>query len=122
MDFASPIKESILTPAQSYGLRQSTAISIIEITVTLELKKMVCNYKDDGYYSGYVWIVENCYYGKSTFRVPAKQNPEEELIKQRAKMTEEAKKAALIECFRERLGFTEFNDMVFDELHRPINV
>ena len=68
------------------------------------------------------WTIEKCYYGKSTRRVPAKQNAQEVLERKREEMTEEAKKAALMECFRECLGFTKFNDMVFDELHRPMNV
>ena len=35
-------------------------------------------------------------------------------------MENEAKNAALMECFRDHLGFTEFNDLAFDELHRPL--
>ena len=39
---------------------------------------------------------------------------------QKEEMTNEAKKAALMECFKDRFGFTEFNDIFVDELHRPI--
>ena len=114
----APIKVEITTPDKNYGLRKSITISTIEITATLELKWLSWDdYRDDD-----TWEVEKCYYGKSTYRVPAKQNPEEELTKQRAKMTDEAQKAAIIDCFRERLGFSEFGDIVFDELHRPLNV
>ena len=119
-DFISPFKESITKPTVNYGLRASATISIIEIEATLELKSL--GYREDDNYEERTWKIEGCYHGKSTRRVSTKQNPEEELTKQREKMTEEAKRAALIECFRERLGFTEFNDMVFDELNRPIHV
>jgi len=37
-------------------------------------------------------------------------------------MKKEAKMAALKECFRERFGFTEFKDVVTDELNRPIKI
>ena len=115
----APTEEEITTPDKNYGLRKSITISTIEITATLELKWLSW---DEDYRHEDTWEVEKCYYGKSTCRVPANQNPEEELEKRREKMTEEAKNAALVECFKERLGFTKFNDMVFDELHRPLNV
>ena len=68
---------------------------------------------DDG------WVSEKCYHGKSTRRVTRKS--EDELIHQKIEMEEEAKKAALMECFKECFGFTEFKDLVFDELRRPMN-
>ena len=34
----------------------------------------------------------------------------------------EAKKAAMVELFKERFGFTEFKDMYVDELHRSIAI
>ena len=37
-------------------------------------------------------------------------------------MEKEAKKAALMELFKKRFGFTEFNDLCLDELHRPIDI
>ena len=46
----------------------------------------------------------------------------DELIRQKIEMEEEAKEAALMECFREHFGFTEFNDLVYDELHRPMKL
>ena len=67
------------------------------------------------------WKVKKCYRGRSTRRVTKIQNSVEVLRKHKEKMTREAKTAALEECFRERLGFTEFKDMIFDELHRPMN-
>ena len=117
MSFASPIKESITTPTHDYALRPSATIYTIEIEATLELKWISwTNYLNDG-----SWTIDKCYHGKSTYKVPTNKNPEEELPKHREKMTKEAQKAALIECFKECLGFTKFNDMVFDELHRPMN-
>ena len=85
-------------------------ISAIEITANLK-----CSYYAKG-----EWKVKKCYHGRSTRRVTRKQKPEEELAKQREEMTREAKRAALEECFRDRLGFTEFKDIVSDELQRPI--
>ena len=35
-------------------------------------------------------------------------------------METEAKKAALIEFFKDRFGFTEFNDILIDEMQRPL--
>ena len=68
------------------------------------------------------WYVEKCFCGTSARRVTKNQKSEEVLQKHKAKMKKEAEKAALEECFRERLGFTEFNDIVCDELNRPIKV
>ena len=42
------------------------------------------------------------------------------LIHLKNEMEKEAKNAALIECFRDHLGFTEFKDLHYDELHRPL--
>ena len=68
------------------------------------------------------WKVKKSYHGKSTRRVTKKQKPEEVLQQNREEMTKEAERAALQKCFRERLGFTEFpNDIVIDELNRPID-
>lgn len=92
MSFATPI--------------ESATISEIEITVTLEVK-------------GYNRILK-CYHGKSTRPVTRKQNVPNYLAYQKIEMENEAKNAALMECFRDHLGFTEFNDLAFDELHRPL--
>ena len=56
------------------------------------------------------------YYGKSTRSLKKKkiqQNDKDEMMI-------EAQKAALIECFKDRFGFTEFKDISIDELHRPL--
>ena len=58
------------------------------------------------------------YYGKSTKeiesrRVRLSKNEKEE-------MTKEARKAALIECFKDRFGFTEFSDITVDFFNRPL--
>ena len=68
------------------------------------------------------WNVKKCFYGKSARRVTKNQKSEDLLQKHKAKMKKEAEKAALEECFRECLGFTEFKDIVCDELNRPITV
>ena len=94
---------------------ESATISEVETTVTLELK---CKLHD---YHRTLKLIK-CYHGKSTRPVTRKQKSENELIDQKIEMEEEAKKAALMECFKEHLGFTEFNDLVFGELHRPLKV
>ena len=81
--------------------------SRVDVMVTLQCK----------YYKNDEWKVKKCYHGKSSRRVSKNQNPDE-VLQQNKK---EAERAALEKCFRERLGFTEFNDFVVDELHRPIN-
>ena len=67
-------------------------------------------------------IVEvQSYFGRSTRSInsfPKTSLPKNE----REKMEKEAKKAALIEVFRKRLGFTEFNDLCVDELGRVIDI
>ena len=37
-------------------------------------------------------------------------------------MEKEAKKAALMECFKELFGFNKFDDWCVDELGRPIDI
>ena len=88
--------------------------SKVEVMATLQCK----------YYRNDEWKIRKCYHGKSSRRVNRKQNPDEvlrQISKNKEESTKEAETAALEKCFRERLGFTEFNDFVVDELHRPIN-
>ena len=56
------------------------------------------------------------YHGKSARTLKKTRRLQEE----RQEMKKEAKKAAMMEFFKERFGFTEFNDLVVDGLHRPI--
>ena len=86
----------------------------VELTATLQ-----CEYYND---DDDEWKVKKRYHGKSTRRLTRKQKPEEVLQQNREEMTKEAEKAAFEKCFRERFGFTEFNDIVIDELNRPINI
>ena len=99
MEFESPMKELVR------GTR-------VELTATLR-----CEYLEND-----EWKVKKCYHGKSTRRVTRKQKPEEVLEQNREEMTKEAERDALEKCFGERFGFTEFNDIVIDELNRPIKV
>ena len=89
---------------------ESATISEMEIRVTLELK----DYEE----------VLKCYHGKSTrpmsMVMARKQKYPNLLIHLKNEMEKEAKNAALMECFRDHLGFTEFKDLSFDELHRPL--
>ena len=100
MHFESPLKEVV---------NKST----VELTATL-----LCGYyENDG-----GWKVKKCYHGKSTRRVTSKQKPEKVLDKKRVEMEKEAERDALEKCFRERFGFTNFDDLVIDDLNRPIKV
>ena len=99
MKFESPMKELVTK-------------SRVEVTVSLKCK----------YYKNDEWKVKKRYHGKSTRRLTRKQKPEEVLQQNREEMEQEAERAALEKCFRERFGFTEFNDIVIDELSRPINI
>ena len=58
------------------------------------------------------------YHGKSTRPLKKAGRPSEEI----EEMKKEAKKAALIEYFKERFGFTEFKDLYVDKLHRSIGI
>ena len=69
-----------------------------------------------------VWTLKKCYRGQSSRRVTKKQTPEEVLRQNKEEMTKVAERAALQQCFREGLGFTNFKDIVIDELNRPMNV
>ena len=61
---------------------------------------------------------EKAYHGKGT-----RQFQKTRLTKnEKETMEKEAKKAALMEFFKERYGFTEFNDLYVDELHRSIGI
>ena len=91
-------------------MKESVTRSAVEITAVLQCKN---------YING-VWKVIKCYEGKSTRRVTRKQKSEEILQKNKEEMTKEAKRAALEEGFRDRYGLTEFNDMIVDELGRPM--
>ena len=85
--------------------------SKVEVTAS-----MLC-----GYYINGVWTLKKCYHGQSSRRVNKKQTPEEVLRQNKEEMVKVAERAALRKCFREGLGFTEFNDIVIDELNRPID-
>ena len=100
MEFESPMKE-VVTKYR------------VQLTATLQ-----CGYYKDLGESK----IKKRYHGKSTRRVTRKQKPEEVLQQNREEMKKEAERAALEKCFRERFGFTEFNDIVIDELNRPINI
>ena len=52
------------------------------------------------------------YHGKSSRPLKKAENAKEEI----EEMKKEAKKAAMIEFFKERFGFTEFKDLYVDEL------
>ena len=91
-------------------MKESVTVSAIEITAALQLK-----HKMNG-----EWKVIKCIEGYSSRRVTRKQKSEEILQENKEEMTKEAKRAALEKFFSDRYGLTEFNDMVVDELGRPM--
>ena len=93
-------------------MKEQVTKSRVDLTATLRC----------AYWKNDVWKLKKDYHGKSTRRVPRNQKPEEVLQQSREEMTKEAEKDALEKCFRERFGFTEFNEIVIDELNRPMNL
>ena len=91
-------------------MKESVTVSAVEITAVLQRK-----HKMNG-----EWNVKKCYEGKSSRRVTRKQKSEEILQQHKNEMKKEAKRAALEKFFSDRYGFTEFNDMIVDELGRPM--
>ena len=91
-------------------MKELVTRSAVEITAVLQSK-----YSING-----EWKVIKYYDGKSTRRVTRKQLSGVILLKNKEEMTKEAKRAALEEGFRDRYGLTEFNDMIVDELGRPM--
>ena len=91
------------------AVKQVKKNTTIEFTATLLL---TCS-DDDGEIQTY-----KTYYGKSTR--PIKSSKTRRPKNEKEEMTKEARKAALIECFKDRFGFTEFSDITVDDFHRPI--
>ena len=90
-----------------YDVQESKTSEAVVVNVSLRIDTI-------DYNSGSRRTIKS-YHGIST-RPLKKRRPKNE----KEKMTNEAKKAALMECFKDRFGFTEFNDIVIDYLHRPI--
>ena len=92
-------------------MKESVTVSAVEVIAVLQLKR-----KTNG-----EWKVIKCYEGKSSRQVTRNQESVEKLQENKKEMTKKAKRAALEKFFRDRFGLTEFNDMVVDELGRPMN-
>ena len=112
MSFATPLTDSV-----TISDIESETISEIEISSTLELKRHEFDYER----GEMARKIIKCYHGKSTRPVTGRQTSDE-LIRQKIEMEAEAKKDALMKCYRERFGITECNDLVFDEHHRPLKL
>ena len=101
--------------------------TMIEVTATVDLRSVDESIKRSDFdsYQGYINAQKSIcrfptfktYRGKSTRQIKSKntisKNKKEEMRK-------EAKKAACIECFKDRLGYTDFSDISIDYLGRPI--
>ena len=93
-----------------FDVQESQNFNTIEVIATFR----ILQYERDG---SFCWTFKR-YSGKSTRSVKKTRRPKNE----QETMENEAKKAALKECFRDRFQFTNFNDISRDELHRPISV
>ena len=93
-------------PRVDYDVKESKTCDTIVMDVTLRL-----NIFD---YINRSTKTLKSYNGKSTRPLKKTRRPKNE----KEEMTNEAKKAALIECFKDRFGFTEFKDIFIDELGR----
>ena len=92
-------------------VKTNTETLTLEVNASFRIRYRV------GYDSDYDPILENItYHGKSTRPMKRTRQPKNE----KEIMEKEAKKAALMEFFKERFGLTEFNDLCVDELHRPM--
>ena len=92
--------------------RCSETDTTTEVTATLELnyyKWDVQGWDVQG------WRVFKRYHGKS-IRPLKKTRRKKDSNNEKEEMKKEAKKAALMECYKEYFGFTEFNDILVDEL------
>ena len=86
--------------------KESKTDNVYEAIATFE----TCSYASTGQIKHYT--------GKSTRPVKKTRRPKNE----KETMEKEAKKAALMEYFKERFGFTNFDDIHRDELYRPIKI
>ena len=66
------------------------------------------------------WKTFKIYHGKSTRPLKKTRRPRSQ--EEKKEMEEEAKKAAMMEIFKDRFGFTEFKDLYVDELYRSIDI
>ena len=120
LDFASKFvryySSSLFPTKQSmnnyvdFVFQESETETTVEVNVTLRLRYYKLNRDYEREYVNF-----KLYHGKSTRPLKRTRRPQNE----KEKMRNEAKKAALIECFKDRFGFTQFDDIFVDELHRP---
>ena len=118
-DFALDVVENDLKYFFPRTLSPSFAFDVKEIKTDATIEVNACLTFHDRSYT--TILKKQAHHGKSTR--PMNSFPRIGLPKnEREKMEKEAKKAALMEFFKERFGFTEFNDLCLDELHRPIDI
>ena len=95
---------------------ESETDTTTEVTATLELK--YCKWDERGWRPSF-----KRYHGKSVRPLKKKTRRKKDsnlTLNVKEEMEKEAQKAALMECYKEYFGFTEFNDILVDELGRPV--
>jgi len=89
---------------------EANSDSTKEVNATMQIEKYD--------YDSRKYITFKSYHGKSTRPLKRTRQPKNE----KEIMEKEAKKAALVECFKERFGFNKFDDLYVDELGRVIDI
>ena len=125
LDFAEIVLETEQDCLFPYGVRpyrakfheeENKTETYIELRATLQLYCYSEDYNRDSC-RGPIEMYKY-YEGKSTrtIRFKKTRRPKNE----KDEMTKEARKAALMKCFEDRFGFTDFSDILVDEFHRPV--
>ena len=117
-DFAYDAAEKICWKRYAGNLRvicdivEANTDTTKEVNAAMQVQKYVKEFDSSN------WITFKTYHGKSTRPLKKTRQPKNE----KEIMEKEAKKAALIECSKERFGFDKFDDWCLDELGRPIEI
>lgn len=105
----------ILFPSEPYArvvfkILEATTDTTMDVNASMQFQ----SYDNDSE----IWTTFESYHGKSSRSLKRTRKPKNE----KEIMEKEAKKAALVECYKERFGFNKFDDLCVDELYRPIDV
>ena len=105
----------ILFPIERYPrfvfkILEAKTDTTIDVNASMQIEKYD--------YDSKIRTTLKAYHGKSTRSLKRTRQPKNE----KEIMEKEAKKAALVECYKERFGFNKFDDWCVDELSRPIDI
>ena len=104
----------ILFPSEyvivDFKIQEAKTDTTIDVNASLQFEKYDCDSE--------IRTPLEAYHGKSTRSLKKTRQPKNE----KEIMEKEAKKAALVQFYKERFGFNKFDDCCVDELCRPIVV